>query len=100
MLRHVVMWKLKNFAEGHSRPENAALIREKLESLPEKIPEIIRLEVGFDIVRSEGSYDLVLIGDFDDISQLERYQRHPEHVKVAEFVARVRESRTVVDFEV
>jgi hypothetical protein len=99
MIRHVVMWKLKNYAEGHTRPENAALIEDMLEALPSKIHEIKGLQVGFDVLRGEASYDLVLIVEFADLASLERYQRHPEHVKVAEFVAKVRESRAMVDFE-
>ena len=100
MIRHVVMWKLKNHAEGHSRPENAARMAVMLESLPARIPEIKGLQVGFDVVRGEGSYDVVLVADFDDLEALGRYQRHPDHVKVAEFVTKVRDSRAAVDFEI
>jgi hypothetical protein len=99
MLKHVVMWKLKNFAEGRSRPENAALIAEMLEALPAKIPEIKTLQVGFDVVRGDGSFDVVLIVEFDDLAALERYQRHPDHVKVADFVSKVRDVKAAVDFE-
>lgn len=99
MIRHVVMWKLKNHAEGRSRPENAARIAEMLESLPAKIPEILSLQVGFDIVRGEGSFDVVLMADFDDLEALGRYQRHPDHMMVAEFVTKVRETRAAVDYE-
>jgi len=99
MLKHVVMWKLKNHAEGHSRPENAARIAEMLEALPSKIPEIKSLQIGFDVVRGDGSFDVVLITEFDDLASLERYQRHPEHVKVAEFVSKVRDMKAAVDFE-
>jgi hypothetical protein len=93
------MWKLKNHAEGHSRPENAARMAEMLESLPAKIPEIRNLQVGFDVVRGEGSFDIVLLVDFEDVAALERYQRNPDHVKVAEFVSKVRDSKAAVDFE-
>ncbi|OPY33038.1 MAG: Stress responsive A/B Barrel Domain protein [Methanomassiliicoccales archaeon PtaU1.Bin124] len=98
MIRHVVMWRLKNHAEGHSRAENAALMNDMLLALSSKVPEIRNLQVGFDVLRGEGSYDLVLMVDLDDLKALERYQRHPDHVKVAEFVSKVRESRAVVDF--
>jgi len=38
MLHHIVMWKLKDFAEGKTKNENAELMKEKLEDLKIKIP--------------------------------------------------------------
>ena len=50
MIRHVVMWKLKEVADGRGRMENAALIKSRLETLPALIPEILRLEVEVDVL--------------------------------------------------
>jgi hypothetical protein len=98
MIRHVVMWKLMELTDGRGRMESAALIKTMLESLPALIPEIIRMEVGVDVVREGASWDICLIVDFQDVDALRRYQAHPEHVKVAEIVNRTREQRAVVDF--
>ena len=46
MIKHIVMWKLKDFAEGAGRQENAEKIKSLLEGLKGKIAEIINLEVG------------------------------------------------------
>ena len=40
MLKHIVMWKFKDFAEGKSKIENAQWMKEHLESLIGVIPEI------------------------------------------------------------
>ena len=37
MIKHIVMWKLKEEAEGHSKEENAKLIKNMLEGLKDKI---------------------------------------------------------------
>lgn len=98
MLKHIVMWKLKETAEGKSKLENALVMKEMLESLPGKISEIRFLEVGINIMPSDASYDVVLYSEFRDEAALSAYQEHPEHVKVADFVAKIREVRAVVDY--
>jgi hypothetical protein len=98
MLKHIVMWKLKDHAEGKSKDENAAVMKGMLESLQKKIPEIESLEVGINIDPSGAAYDIVLYSEFMDEASLSVYQEHPEHLKVAEFVAKIREERAVVDY--
>lgn len=97
-MKHIVMWKLKETAEGKSKLENALVMKEMLESLPGKISEIKFLEVGINIKPSDASYDVVLYSEFRDEAALSAYQGHPEHVKVADFVAKIREERAVVDY--
>jgi hypothetical protein len=43
---------------------------------------------------------VALYSEFDNEKDLEIYQKHPEHLKVAEFIAKVRERRAVVDYHV
>jgi hypothetical protein len=100
MIRHIVMWKLKDFAEGCSKEENARMIKARLEALRGKIEQIGHLEVGINSIASDMSYDAVLITEFEDVQALDAYKKHPEHVKVSEFVAKVREGRAVVDYQV
>lgn len=37
MIRHIVFWNLKEEAEGHTKEQNAAIIREGLEDLVGKV---------------------------------------------------------------
>jgi hypothetical protein len=100
MIRHVVLWRLKEHAEGRSKMENANMIKAQLEALPDLIPDIRRLEVGADVLKEGSSWDLCLIAEFDDLDALKRYQDHPEHKRVAELVALTRDQRAVVDYMV
>lgn len=100
MIKHIVMWKLKEEALGKSKKENALLIKDKLEALRGQIPEILDLEVGIDFLESEQSYDIVLVSTFASKEALDIYQKHPKHVEVGAFVGEVRLARTVVDYEV
>ncbi len=98
MIKHVVMWKLKEFAEGAGKKENAEKIKAMLEGLVGKIEQIKSCEVGVNVNDSDMAYDAVLISVFADEKALNEYQVHPEHMKVREFVSKVREARTVVDY--
>ena len=101
MIKHVVMWKLKENANGASGLENAKKIKQMLEELTAKIEQIKYLQVGINENTGDlSSYDACLITVFDNIEELDLYQNHPDHKAVSAFVAEVRESRAVVDFEV
>ena len=100
MIKHVIMWKLKDEAMGRTKLENAKIIKEKLEALVGVIDEIKALEVGININDGdEVVYDACLISEFDDLDALNRYKVHPEHQKVSEFVKEVRVARTSIDYE-
>lgn len=93
------MWKLKEFAEGRDRANNASIIKTRLEALKDKIEQIKYLEVGININKSEQAYDAVLYSEFSSVEDLKTYKNHPEHVKISEFVSKVREGRAVTDYE-
>jgi hypothetical protein len=99
MLKHIVMWRLKESAEGRTKGENAIHAKELLDLLPYKIKEIKNLEVGINVLNTPQSYDLVLIVDFANELDLQAYQAHPEHVKVADYVLKIREARAFIDYE-
>ena len=105
MIKHVVMWKLKESANGCTKHENAKKIKAMLESLPAKIEQIKYLEVGIDACiaeegRTDAEFDACLITMFESMEDLDIYQNNPDHKQVSAFVAEVREARAVVDFEV
>jgi hypothetical protein len=74
-------------------------MKAELEALPEYIGEIISLQVGVNEKPSDAASDMVLLSTFADWDALNRYQVHPEHVKVGGFIKQVATERRVVDFE-
>jgi hypothetical protein len=100
MIKHIVMFTLKDFAAGASRAENARKIKSLLEGLKTRIKEIRSLEVGININHSPDSYDIVLYSEFANAQDLAIYQNHPEHLKAGEFIGKVRIDRKVVDYQV
>lgn len=100
MIKHIVMWKLKEFAEGKDILENAKLIKLGLENLKNKIKQIRYIEVGINTNASEQAYDVVLYSEFNNVEDLNIYQNHPDHIKISDYIGKVREIRVVADYEV
>ena len=100
MIKHLVLWKLKETAEGFNKAENAQRIKSELETLRGKIAEIKALEVGLNFNDSAAAYDVALYSEFESREALDIYQKHPEHVRVAALVNQFREERVVADYEV
>ena len=99
MIRHIVMWKFKESAEGNTKEENIRIVSESLFSLVGVIYEIKKMEIGVDLMHTAASMDLALVTEFETLDTLHTYATHPEHLKVAEFMKKVTESRVVLDCE-
>ena len=99
MIRHVVMWKFKNEAEGKTREENMAIVRDRLYALLPIIPELRKMEIGLDISHTDMSMDLMLVTEFDSVADMKKYAEHPEHLRVSAYVRQVIETRVVLDAE-
>ena len=100
MIKHIVCWTLKENAEGCSKVENIVKVKSALESLKEKIPEIKFMEVGLNFDTSLDAFDISLYIEFENKDDLKIYQNHPEHLKVIDFLRKVRDKRAVVDYEI
>lgn len=100
MIKHIVMWKLKEYAAGAKAQQNAEILKTRLLALKDSIPEIKEMEVGFNFNPSEAACDVALYSVFESKEGLETYQLHPEHQKVAVFVNEIRSDRSVVDYEI
>lgn len=100
MIKHIVLFKLADEAEGNSKGVNAAIIKQRLEALKDSIPEIVRIEVLINHAdASDGNYDIMLDSEFNDLNALKAYVAHPEHVQAAEFITQVRTARAAIDYE-
>ena len=99
MIIHIVMFTLKDFAEGKDKSENLIIMKEKLESLIDSIEFIRKFEVGLNFNTGAAAYDIVLYSEFDSAEDLDAYQIHPEHSKVSDFIGKIRDKRVVVDYE-
>lgn len=101
MIKHIVMWKIKDNNDSSSKINVAHQIKSELEALNGQIQGVLRLEVGIDFLKSEASYDVVLYSEFESKEALDHYQNHPLHIKVAnDTIKPMITSRIVVDYEI
>jgi Stress responsive A/B Barrel Domain len=94
MLIHLVSFKYKAGTPAEARADH----RRQLAGLA-GIDGVVDLRVGEDVVKSARSYDTGLMVVFPDRAALDAYQRHPQHVPVAQLGAGLSEHVVAVDFE-
>ena len=99
MIRHIVMWKLKEHAEGGDRPANLIKMRALLESCADLVPGMAGFTVAVAQPGLEATYDIVLDSSFDSVAALDAYQTHPAHLAIKPFIGAVRLERQCMDFE-
>ena len=102
MIRHIVMWKLKEQAAGATLKKNSEKLKLILEGLKVNIDEIKDVEVGIQISKEDGeeSCDVVLICDFLTELDFQMYTRNPHHKKAISFIESVADKRYFVDYKV
>ena len=71
-----------------------------LEISDEVIPEIKKMEIGFDFSQTPMSYDMMLYTEFENKEDLDVYAVDKDHGKVKVIVAATTEARVVLDYEV
>ncbi|MCG2584700.1 Dabb family protein [Massilia sp. TS11] len=100
MIKHIVMWKLKDEAEGADKATNMRKLKERLDACANIVPGILKFEVALAQPGLEATYDVVLYSEFADRAALDAYQDHPTHVAVKPFIGAVRSERQCMDYAI
>jgi len=102
VIKHIVMWKLKEYAEGASKTTNAVKMQKLLESCRHLVPGMLTLEVALASTNPslEATYDVVMYSEFADKAALDAYQDHPTHQALKPFIGAVRSERQCMDYTV
>ncbi|QNA89036.1 Dabb family protein [Massilia sp. Dwa41.01b] len=100
MIKHIVMWKLKEHAEGADRLSNAREMKRRLDECADIVPGIRTFEVTLAQPGLEATCDLILYSEFDSREALAAYASHPTHKALVPFIGAIREGRQCMDYEV
>jgi hypothetical protein len=100
MIRHIVMWNLKDHAEGADKGSNLQKAKALLLSCATVVPGIRAFEVATATPGMDCTNDLVLHMLFDDAQVLAAYQNHPQHLAIKPFMKAVVQERRCMDFEI
>lgn len=96
MVKHIILWKLKEDCNNNDVKKN---IKENLESLSGKIPGLLKIQVQTEKLASSNA-DVMLYSEFESEEALKGYAVHPDHVFVADnFVRPFTQTRLCLDFE-
>lgn len=98
MIKHIVLFKLKNTVSRDEKNRVMIGFKAAIESLPAKISVIRKIEVGLNM-NPEESYDIALYSEFDSLEDVNQYANHPDHVAAGKILVESKESRACVDYE-
>ena len=100
MIKHIVLWTLKNRENPQSRERTAAAIKEKIEGMRGRIPGLLHIEGGIDFTKSADSWDVALYAELESREALAGYHVHPAHEVFKAFIGPSRLQRSLIDYEV
>ena len=100
MVKHIILWQLKDELTAEEKTEVKKGIKEGLEGLAGKIPGLTEIKVQTEGLASSNA-EVMLDSTFVDEAALKTYATHPEHVAVADGKVRpYTKTRMCLDFEV
>ncbi|MBR4982664.1 MAG: Dabb family protein [Lachnospiraceae bacterium] len=100
MVKHIILWQLKDELTAEEKAEVKKGIKEGLEGLAGKIPGLAEIKVQTEGLASSNA-EVMLDSTFEDEVALKVYATHPEHVAVADGKVRpYTKTRMCLDFEV
>lgn len=100
MIRHIVWWTLKPEALGRNAAENARIVIESSKCLlniaaARSVDVSAKIQQGTTVPCS-----VVLVSTHDGPAALDAYKKDPVHVKFAELITAVSDSRNCIDYEI
>ncbi len=99
MVKHIILWQLKDEISKENRAEILKNAKENLEGLFGKIDGLTEIKLQTEKLSSSNA-DMMLYSEFVSNDALKSYQTHPDHVYVADnFIRPYVLARLCLDFE-
>ncbi|MBQ8912826.1 MAG: Dabb family protein [Lachnospiraceae bacterium] len=99
MVKHIILWQLKDELSEEEKKNVMAGIKEGLEGLKGVVPGLIEIHVQTEKLASSNA-DVLLDSTLESEEALKGYAVHPAHVNVADTKVRpFTKSRVCIDYE-
>ena len=99
MVKHIILWQLKDGLSNEEKESVKVGIKSGLEGLKGKIDGLIDIKVETNPLASSNA-DVMLDSSFESEAALKAYSTNPEHVKVADSKVRpYTKTRSCMDYE-
>lgn len=100
MVKHIILWQLKDELSEEEKKNVMAGIKEGLEGLKGVVPGLIEIHVQTEKLASSNA-DVLLDSTLESEEALKGYAVHPAHVNVADTKVRpFTKSRVCIDYEI
>ena len=100
MVKHIILWKLREDLSEEQKAEIKLGIKEGLEGLSGKVPGLLDIKVQIDGRLDSSNADVMLDSTLESPEALKGYAKHPAHVAVADSKVRPYTAvRTCLDYE-
>lgn len=100
MIKHILLFKLKDEVDGSSKAENIVKAKALIEGMNGKIPGLIKVELGADYSATDDSADIALYSEFESREALQVYATDPAHTAVLPFIRSIFSERHLIDYEI
>jgi len=100
MIRHIVLFKLKDYPSPEEKLSAAETVRTELLSMKAKIEVIREFEAGINEGENPSAYDVSILSTFDSWDDLEVYRFHPVHQAFIAFNKNYSVQKAIIDYEV
>ena len=98
MVKHIILWKLKETLTEEEKVQAKKDIKENLEALEGQIDGLLKMIIRIEYLPSS-SADIMMDSEFENEDALKAYQTHPKHQHVANTYVRPNvETRLSMDF--
>lgn len=99
MVKHVILWTLKDEFSAEEKANIKKGMKENLEALKGKIAGLLEIKVITEGLPSSNA-EVMLDSSFESVDALKLYATHPDHVAAADgFVRPYTATRACLDFE-
>ena len=98
MIRHIVLFKIKDFSSESERVEAVRNILLTFRSLVGQIPQIRQYRVEPDCIGGPSCSDVIIDSVFDTVEDLKAYQAHPAHSEAVALNRQWSESKITGDY--
>ncbi|MBR1585217.1 MAG: Dabb family protein [Clostridia bacterium] len=101
MVKHIILWQLKDDLQPEQKAAVTAGIKQGLEGLQGRIPGLTEIRVVADHLLPTSNADVMLDCTLESFDALKDYAVHPLHVAVADGKIRpFTKTRVCIDYEV
>ena len=100
MVKHMIIWNLKEEFTNEEKAKIKKEMKESLEALKGKVPGLLDIKVYIDPLATSNG-DVMLDSTLESEEALKAYAIHPDHVEAADTKVRpFTASRSCMDFEI